>query len=124
MKIDKIDPPLYQDPGDMQRGNTYQPKRTFLISDNFKWGVSNNMSRNNEKDWWYNVSYHVDGEIIIPLFIKTPKDIFSYDVSQSVNNSAYTMSVNAFEVTRWVLQYRNIWNKVEVQLFENLTAEP
>ena len=38
--------------------------------------------RNNGKDWRNIVGYQVDGETIIPLFIKTPKNIFNYGVSQ------------------------------------------
>ena len=34
------------------------------------------------------------------------------------------MSFNVSEVQEWVLYYRNIWNEVELQLFEKLTAEP
>ena len=40
------------------------------------------------------VGNQVDGETIIPLFIKTAKNIFSYCVSQHIKNSAYTMSFN------------------------------
>ena len=40
------------------------------------------VSCNNGKDWRYIVGYQVDGETIVPLFIKTPKNIFSYGVSQ------------------------------------------
>ena len=79
---------------------------------------------NNGKDWRYIVGYQVDVETIIPLFIKTPKNIFSYDVSQYDNNSFYTMSFNVSEVAEWFLQYRNIWNEVESQLFEKLATGP
>ena len=34
------------------------------------------------------------------------------------------MSFNVSEVPEWVLQYRNIWNEVESQLFEKLATEP
>ena len=34
----------------------------------------------------YIVGYQVNGETIIPLFIKTPKNIFSYCVSQYDKN--------------------------------------
>ena len=40
--------------------------------------VSNEKPCNSEKDWWYILGYHVDGEMIMILFIKTPKNIFSY----------------------------------------------
>ena len=34
------------------------------------------------------------------------------------------MSFNVSEATEWVLQYRNIWNEVESQLFEKLATGP
>ena len=52
-----------------------------------KVALSDKMPCNNEKGWWYIVGYQVDGETIIPLFIKTPKNIFSYGVSQYDKNS-------------------------------------
>ena len=39
---------------------------------------SDKMSCNNENDWQYIVGYQVDGKTVVPLFIKTPKKIFSY----------------------------------------------
>ena len=69
------------------------------------------------------VGNQVDGETIIPLFIKTPKNIFSYGVSQYDKNSAYTMSFNVSEEKEWVSQYKKIWNEVESQLFEKLATE-
>ena len=51
---------------------------------------------NNGKDCHYIVVYQVD-EALIPLFIKTLKNIFSYGVSQYDKNSAYTMSFNVSE---------------------------
>ena len=78
---------------------------------------------NNGKDCHYIVGYHVD-EALIPLFIKTPKNIFSYGVSQYDKNSAYTMSFNVSEEKEWVSQYKKIWNEVESQLFEEIAKEP
>ena len=43
--------------------------------------ISDKVSCNNGKDYCYIVGYQVDEEIIIPPFIKTTKNIFSYDVS-------------------------------------------
>ena len=86
--------------------------------------LSDKVPCNNEKDWRYIVGYQVDGKTIIPLFIKMPKNIFSYGVSQYDKNSAYTMSFNVSEAPEWVLRYRNIWNEVELQLFEKLTTKP
>ena len=34
------------------------------------------------------------------------------------------MSFNVSEQKEWVVQYRNIWNEVESQLFEKLATEP
>ena len=85
--------------------------------------VSDKVSCNNGKDCRYIVGYQVDGGLI-PLFIKTPKNIFSYGVSQYDKNSAYTMSFNVSEAQDWVSQYKKIWNEVESQLFEKLATEP
>ena len=85
--------------------------------------VSDKVSCNNGKDCRYIVGYQVDG-VAIPLFIKTPKNIFSYGVSQYDKNSAYTMSFNVSEEKEWVSQYKKIWNEVESQLFEKMATEP
>ena len=63
--------------------------------------VCDNVPCNNGKDCCYIVGYQVDGTLV-PLFIKTPKNIFSYGVSQYNKNSAYTMSFNIFEEKEWV----------------------
>ena len=44
--------------------------------------VSEKVPRDNLKDHRSIINYKVNKEIIIPLFIKTPKNIFSYGVSQ------------------------------------------
>ena len=75
------------------------------------------MSCNNGKESCYIVDYHVD-RALIPLFIKTPNNIFSHGVSQYNKTSAYTMSFNDFEATEWMFQYKRTWTKVESQLFE------
>ena len=79
--------------------------------------VSDKVPCNNGEDRRYIVGYQVD-EALIPLFIKTPRDILSYGVSQYDENSAYTMSFNVSEEKGWVSQYKKIWNEVESQLFE------
>ena len=83
--------------------------------------VSDKVPCNNGKDCCYIVGYQVD-EALIPLFIKTSKNIFSYGVSQHDKNSAYAMSFNVFEAREWVLQCNKIWNEVELQLFEKLAT--
>ena len=66
--------------------------------------VSDKVSCNNGKDCRYIVGYQVD-VVLISLFIKTPRNIFSYDVSQYGKNSAYTVSFNVSEEKMWVTQY-------------------
>ena len=56
--------------------------------------ASDKVACNNGKDCCYIVGYQVDGETIMPLFIKTPKNIFSYGVSKYDKNSPYAMSFN------------------------------
>ena len=48
--------------------------------------VSDKVSCNDGKNWRYIVGYQVHGETIIPLLIKTPKNIFSYGVLQYDKN--------------------------------------
>ena len=85
--------------------------------------VSDKVPCNNGKDCRYIVGYQVDGGLI-PLFIKTPKDIFNDSVSHYDKNSAYTMSFIVFEEKEWVFQYRKIWNEVESHLFQKLATDP
>ena len=61
--------------------------------------VSDKVLCNNGKDCRYIVGYIVDGALI-PLFIKTPKNIFSYGVSQYDKNCTYTMSFNVSEAKK------------------------
>ena len=69
--------------------------------------VSDKVPCNNGKDCRYIVGYQVD-EALIPLFIKTPKNVFSHGVSQYDKNSAYTMSFNVSEEEAWKTQYKKI----------------
>ena len=85
--------------------------------------ASDKVSCNNGKDCRYVVGYQVDGAVI-PLFIKTPKNIFSYAVSQCDKNSAYTMSFNVSEAKELVPQSKKIWTENESQLFEKLATGP
>ena len=85
--------------------------------------VYDKVSYNNRKDCPYIVGYQVN-EALIPLLIKTPKDIFSYAVSQCDKNSAYTMSFNVSEEKAWKTQYEEVWNEIKSQLFEKMATEP
>ena len=55
--------------------------------------VSEKVPCNNGKDCRYVLGYQTD-KALIPLFTKTPKNIFSYGLSQYDKNSAYTISFN------------------------------
>ena len=94
----------------------------FVIDVN-KLVISDKVPYNSGKDCRYIAGYQVDG-ILILLFIKTPKIVFSYGVSQYNKNSAYTILFNVSEEKVWTSQYKKIWNEVESQLFEKLAAEP
>ena len=85
--------------------------------------VSDKVPCNNGKDCCYIVGYQVD-KLLIPLFIKTPRDVFTYVASQYDKDSAYIMSFNASEKKEWLSQYKKIWNEVKSQLFEKLATGP
>ena len=85
--------------------------------------VSDKVSCNNGKDCRYIVGYQVD-VVLISLFIKTPRNIFSYDVSQYGKNSAYTVSFNVSEEKMWVTQYEKDLEWDWVTVFEKLATEP
>ena len=83
----------------------------FMIDVN-KLVVSDKVPCNYGKDCHYIVGYQVDG-VLVPLLVKTPKNVFSHGVSQYDENSAYTMSFNVSEEKEWTSQYKKIWNEVE-----------
>ena len=85
--------------------------------------ISDKVACNNGKDCRYIVGYQVDG-VLIPLFIKTLKNVFGHGLSEHDKNSASTMSFNVSEEKEWTSQYKKIWNEVESQLFEKLATEP
>ena len=84
--------------------------------------ISDKLPCNNGKDCRYVVGYQVDGAPT-PLFIKTPKNIFSHVVSQYDKNSAFSISFNVSEEKECVSQYKKIWNEIESHLFEKLATE-
>ena len=81
--------------------------------------VSDIVSCNNGKDYHYIIGYQAN-ETLIPLFIKTSKDIFSYGVLQYDKNSASTMSFNVSEEMAWKAQYKKIWNEIESVIWKNV----
>ena len=95
----------------------------IFLTDVNKLVVSDKVLYNNGKDCRYFVGHQVDG-VPVPLFIRTPENVFSYGVSQYDKNSAYTMSFNVSEEKEWVSQCKKIWNEVELQPFEKPATEP
>ena len=85
--------------------------------------ISDKVPCNNGKDCRFVVGYQVD-VALIPLFIKTARDIFSYNMSKYDKISAYAMSFNVSEEKELVSQYKKIWNEFESQLFEKMATEP
>lgn len=84
--------------------------------------VSDRVPCNKGKDWKYVIGYQDDENKIFPLLIKTPKNVFSYGVSQYDKNSCYTMSFNVGDEdnANWLERYQKIWSEVESQIFETL----
>ena len=76
----------------------YGPKQITYIfaTDVNNMVASEKVPCNNGKDCRYVAGYQVDGGLR-PLFIKTPKNIFSNGLSQYDTNSAYTMPFNVSE---------------------------
>ena len=95
----------------------------ILTIDVNKLVISDKVSCTNGRDCRCIIGYQVD-RVLIPLFIKTPKNVFSHGASQYDKNSAYTMSFNVFEEKEWTSQYKKVWNEVGSQLFEKLATEP
>ena len=84
--------------------------------------ISDKVSSSNRKDCRHIAFYQVDGGLI-QLFIKTPKNIFSYGVSQYDKNSTYTMQFNVSEEKESVSQCKKIWNEVKSQLIGEMATE-
>ena len=71
------------------------------------------------KDKRYDIGYETSNGII-PLYIKTPKNVFSNGVMQYNENSAYTMSFDLDGRKDWLEKYELVWNKVEQKMFQCL----
>ena len=76
----------------------------------------------NKKGKRYIIGYNIDGKIVA-LRIKTPKNVYSYGVSQYSETSKWCMSFNLEAHNEWVVKYRKIWEAVEAQLFQCLTTD-
>ena len=76
----------------------------------------------NKKGKRYIIAYNIEGKIVA-LRIKTPKNVYSYGVSQYSETSKWCMSFNLEGRDEWIEKYKKIWEVVEAQLFQCLTTE-
>ena len=66
----------------------------------------------NKHDTRYTVGYEVDPGVIVPLYVRTPKDCLSSGVSRFNEASPWKMGFNVSEDEAWVKQYEAIWWRV------------
>ena len=78
---------------------------------------------NNGKDKRYFIGYETSNGII-PLYIKTPKNVFSNGVRQYSENSVNTMSFDLDAHKDWVEKYKLVRDRAEQQIFQHLTKDP
>ena len=69
--------------------------------------LSDKVPCSNGKNCRYIIGYHTN-ETLMPLFITTPKNIFSYGTLQYDKNPAYVISFNVTEEKAWVAQYKKV----------------
>ena len=84
--------------------------------------MSDPITDNNKNGKRYIIGYNIDGKIVA-LRIKTPKNVYSYGVSQYSETSKWCMSFNLEGREEWIENYKKIWEAVEAQLFQCLTTE-
>ena len=85
--------------------------------------VSDPIQCNNGKDKRYVIGYETSNGII-PLYIKTPKNVFSNGVRQYSDNSAYTMSFDLDAHKDWLEKHKLVWDRAEQQIFQRLAKDP
>ena len=85
--------------------------------------VSDPIQCNNGKDKRYVTGYETSNGIL-PLYMKTPKNVFSNGVRKYSENSAYTMSFDLNGHKNWVEKYELVWDRAEQQIFQRLTKDP
>ena len=75
------------------------------------------------KDKRYIIGYETSNGII-PLYIKTSKNIFSNGVRQYSENSAYMMGFDLDGHKDWLEKYELAWNRVGQKMFQCFTKDP
>ena len=78
----------------------------------------------NKHDTRYTVGYEVTPGVVVPLYVRTPKDCLSSGVSRFNEASPWKMGFNVSQDESWVKDYEAIWSKVEELLRQKLEGEP
>ena len=78
----------------------------------------------NKHDTRYTIGYEVEPGVIVPLYIRTPKDCVSSGVSRYNEASPWKMGFNVGEEEAWIREYRGIQEKIEELLRHKLEGEP
>ena len=86
--------------------------------------VSNPIPANGGHDKKYFIGYKKSEGLIIPLLVKTPKDVYSNGVCRYNDNSKYQMGLNLEDYPTWRMKYGKIWDRIEDELGAKLTVEP
>ena len=86
--------------------------------------VSEGVAVNSRCDTRFIIGYETEPGVIVPLYIKTPKDCFSSGVSRYNESSPWKMSFNLREDEAWMHQYAVIWETIEELLGEKLMGNP
>ena len=63
----------------------------------------------NKHDMKYTLGYEVEPGVIVPLYVKTPKDCLSSGVSRYNEASPWKMGFNVSEYEAWIRQYDGLW---------------
>ena len=85
--------------------------------------VSDPVPVNNGRDKKYLIGYKKEN-MIIPLLIKTPKDIYcTRGVSKYDENSKYSMSFILEDHLDWKTKYNLIWSRIEKEIGKSLTVD-
>ena len=79
----------------------------------------------NKHDTRYTIGYEVEPGVIVPLYVRSPKDCLFSGVSRFNEASPWKMGFNVSEDEAWVKDYETIWITVEKCLLKkSLEREP
>ena len=70
----------------------------------------------NKHDTRYTIGYETEPGVIVPLYVKTPKDCLSSGISRFNEASPWKMGFNVSGDEDWVGDYKAIWMAIEERL--------